>query len=616
VNSQPPAVNEQAPGCRRRVLGRAWRRGRLARFLLAVLAALTPAHAWATPAWTSSGVAPVSPTAAPPALAPQDEFGRGTPRSAVAAFLEATARHDYRRAANLLDLRGIPPGEAAQRGPILARLLRVVLDNTPIDIEALSDEAAGRKAVGVPAGRDIIGRVAGDGGGVSIVLEQVPRDDGVRVWKFSRATLARVPELYQKFTYGIVGEWLPPFLLESRVFGIAPWQWIGLVLLIAAALFVASLLVRPSLPIVRWLFARLSPSQEFLLTITAPTRLLVALAVFRAGRIALGLPLAVEPVVGAIERFLLVITVTWLAFRLIDTAGALARHSLLVKSEMASLPIVELAQRAMKIMVAVFAALMLLEAVGVQVSALIAAIGVGGIGLALAAQRTVENLFGGLAVIGDQPVRVGDFCRFGDRQGTVERIGLWSTRVRTLDRSVVSVPNAQFASLQIENLTRRDRILFEAKLPLRYETTPDQLRWLLVRLRELLYAHPRVEADRARVRFTGFGPSSLRVEIFAYIPTTDYEDYLAVREDLYLRIMDIVAAAGTALAMPSQVNYSGAEGLEPERARTAAAEVQRWREAGQLPLPEFPPERVKALGGTLDYPPTGSADRSPRADRG
>jgi len=527
----------------------------------------------------------------------------------VTAFLEATTRHEYRRAANLLDLRGMSRAEAAEKGPALARQLRVVLDNTPIDIDALSDRAEGRKDAGVASGLEIIGRVAGDGGGVSIVLERVPRDDGVLVWKFSRATLAKVPELYQRFTYGVVGEWLPPFLLETRVFGIALWQWIGLAVLVAASLLVAVLLIRPNMPLARWLFARLSPHRELLFPITAPARLLVALAAFRAGRIALELPIAVEPFVGGVEKFLLVIGVTWLAFRVIDALGALARNSLLMKGETASLPIVELSQRAMKIAVAVVAVLMLLEAVGIQVSALIAAIGVGGIGLALAAQRTVENLFGGLAVIGDQPVRVGDFCRFGDRQGTVERIGLWSTRVRTLDRSVVSVPNAHFASLQIENITRRDRILFEARLPLRYETSPDQLRWLLVRLRELLYAHPRVDADPARVRFAGFGPASLTVELFAYVRTTDYEDYLAVREDLYLRIMDAVAAAGTALAIPAQLNYSGASGLDPERARAVAAEVQHWREAGELPLPEFPPDRVKSLGGTLDYPPKGSADR-------
>jgi len=559
---------------------------------------------------TSAPAAPAAPSEA--SISPPDEFGRGTPRGAVTAFLEATKRHEYKRAANLLDLRGMSSAQAAERGPILARQLRVVLDNTPMELDALSDQPEGRREAGMPAGRDIVGRVQGESGPVSLTLERLPRDDGVLIWKFSRATVARVPDLYRQFSYGVVGERLPPVLVETRVMGIALWQWIGLIVLVAASVLFATLVIRPSMPVTRWLFARFAFNQALVGRTAGPSRLLVGLAVFRAGRVALALPVAVEPVFGAVEKLLLVIGVTWLVSRLIETATALARHTLLSKGETATMPIVDLAQRTLKITVAVFAILMLLEAVGVQVSALVAAIGVGGIGLALAAQRTVENLFGGLTVIGDQPVRVGDFCRFGERQGTVERIGFWSTRLRTPERSVVSVSNAQFVALQIENLSLRDRILFSATLPLRCETTPDQLRWLLVRLRELLYAHPRVDPDPARARFTGFGPGALNVEVFAYVRTADYEDYLGVREDLCLRIMDIVAAGGTALALPAQTNYSAAEGLDQERAKSAAAEVERWREKGELPMPKFPAERVQALGATLDYPPIGSSQRADR----
>ena len=152
--------------------------------------------------------------------------------------------------------------------------------------------------------------------------------------------------------------------------------------------------------------------------------------------------------------------------------------------------------------------------------------------MALAAQKTVEHLFGGLTLIADQPVKVGDFCRFGDQVGTVERIGLRSTRVRTLDRTVVSVPNGDFAKLRLENFAERDRIWLRVMLGLRYETTPDQLRHVLVDLHELLYAHPRIDPDPARVRFVGFGAYTLDVEIYAYVRTADYNEFLAVREDL------------------------------------------------------------------------------------
>jgi MscS family membrane protein len=250
---------------------------------------------------------------------------------------------------------------------------------------------------------------------------------------------------------------------------------------------------------------------------------------------------------------------------------------------------------------------------GVHVTALIAGLGVGGIALALAAQKTVEHLFGGASLVADQPVQVGDFCRFGDQIGTVEGIGLRSTRVRTLARTIVSIPNGEFASMQIENFGKRDRIWLQTTLRLRYETTSDQLRHVLVRVRELLYAHPMVYPDPARVRLVDLGPYALELEIFAYVRTQDYNEFLAVREDIYLRIMDIVAQSATGFALPSQTIYRASEGLDPERARAVEAEVRRWRAEGSLPLPEFPADRLAELRDTLDYPPNGSPEGKPRA---
>jgi MscS family membrane protein len=217
-------------------------------------------------------------------------------------------------------------------------------------------------------------------------------------------------------------------------------------------------------------------------------------------------------------------------------------------------------------------------------------------------------LFGGISLILDQPVRVGDFCRFGDTTGTVEEIGLRSTRVRTLDRTVVSVPNAQFSALTLENFAPRDRVRLHFTLGLRYETSPDQLRYVLVEVRKLLYAHPKLEREPARIRFVGLGAHSLDLEVFAYASTASFDEFLAVREDVYLRIMDIVAESGTGFAFPSSTTYVARDrGLDADKGRAAEARVAQWRGADSLYLPEFPGEVVSALGGTLDYPPRGAA---------
>jgi MscS family membrane protein len=191
---------------------------------------------------------------------------------------------------------------------------------------------------------------------------------------------------------------------------------------------------------------------------------------------------------------------------------------------------------------------------GYNTSTIWAGLGIGGVAVALAAQKTIENLFGGVAVVSDRPVAVGDFCKFGDRVGTVEDIGLRSTRVRTLDRTLVSVPNAEFSSLVLENFSQRDKVWFHPTLNLRRDTHPDQVRSVLEAIRRILTEHPKVEVGPLPVRFIGAGSYSLDVEVFAYIQTADYDEFLKIQQDLLLKILDAISAAGTALAIPTQAS--------------------------------------------------------------
>jgi len=253
---------------------------------------------------------------------------------------------------------------------------------------------------------------------------------------------------------------------------------------------------------------------------------------------------------------------------------------------------------------------------GLNVTGLIAGLGVGGLAVALASQKSLANLFGGVSIIVDQPIRVGDFCRYGDgKVGTIEDIGIRSTRVRTLDRTLITVPNSEFSEFELENFAARDRMRLFTVLGLRYETTPDQMRHVLAGLRRLLLSHPRVTPDPARARFIGFGAHSLDVEIFAYVDTSDWNEFLQIREDILLRMMDVVAASGTGFAFPSQTLYLGRDtGLDAEAARRAEGEIAQWRARGELPFPEFTEGAKAAFARTVDYPPTGSPG-GPPADR-
>jgi MscS family membrane protein len=243
---------------------------------------------------------------------------------------------------------------------------------------------------------------------------------------------------------------------------------------------------------------------------------------------------------------------------------------------------------------------------------------VGGIAIALAAQPSIENFIGSLNLFADQPVRVGDFCRYGEdptpdwqRTGTVESIGLRSTRIRGIDHSLTTIPNADFSKMHIVNYTRRRYMLLLSVLGLRYETTDDQLRFVLVRLRDMLLAYPRVYEEEPRVRFTRFGDYSLNVEIRVEIDTADRDEFRAIREDIYLRVIEIVNDAGTGFAFPSRTVYhSHDEGLDAGRQQAAEAQVRAWCAAQELPFPTFSAAYRKNTRNTLDYPPEGSPDAS------
>jgi len=192
----------------------------------------------------------------------------------------------------------------------------------------------------------------------------------------------------------------------------------------------------------------------------------------------------------------------------------------------------------------------------------------------------------------------------------VEDIGLRSTRIRTLDRTVVTIPNGQFASMSLENFAKRDKIWFHPKFGLRYETSADQLRYVLAQIRRLLYEHERVELGSARIRFVRFAGDSLELEIFAYVLTADFGEFLAIQEDILLRIMDIVKDAGAVFAIPSQTLYLGRDtGLDREKSSAAIKAVDEWRSTNSLPFPDFGPDDI--FDKRIEYPPRESATRKP-----
>jgi MscS family membrane protein len=518
---------------------------------------------------------------------PPDAWQRGTPRGAVVGFLRAGRERRWDDAAAALDLSTVPAGEREARGPELARQLKFVLDQELwIDVDALSDEPEGRRDDGLPAARELVGTLERQQSGRGVYLERGPREDGVPVWRFSAATVAGIPVLWEQHGPPAIIERLSPVLFETRFLQLALWQWIGLILLVIAAWLVAWLLASA---VVRMLHplatrSRTDLDDRLLRLVIGPVRLLASVAVVNATLGLLRLSVAAGTFAREASKFLVIAGVAWLAWRLVDLLASLSRARLEKRGKEGAANLVPLGARAVKIAVLVIATLAALGTFGLDLTAVLAGLGIGGLAVALAAQKTVENVFGGVSVLVDQPIRPGDFCRFGDRTGTVEDIGLRSTRIRTPDRTVVSVPNAEFSTLQIENFEKRDSIRFQAAVPLRHGTTPDQLRGLIATVREMLDGHPRVQPEPRHVRLVAVSVASIDIEVLAHVDTTEQEDFLAVREELLLRIMDLVAASGAgfgpALPPPPATQPPAAR---PETAASTSATDRRQpaRERGQ-----------------------------------
>ena len=261
----------------------------------------------------------------------------------------------------------------------------------------------------------------------------------------------------------------------------------------------------------------------------------------------------------------------------------------------------------LKVIAVTIIALVWANNAGYNMSTILAGLGVGSVAVALAAQKTLENLIGSVTLYAARPVSAGDFCRFGTVLGTVEEIGLRSTVIRTMDRSRVAIPNAVFSSQQIENFSHRDHIRYFRQFKLALAGTA-QLRVILAEVRKLLLSHPEVLQESVSVRFENIEDANAVLRLDSLVKTTDFQQFLGVAEDINLRIVDTVQAAGGLFSGPAQlVQLRELATQSPEQAAQIEATLEQWREQDRLPFPNYSAQEIADLKDSLDYPPHGSA---------
>jgi MscS family membrane protein len=497
----------------------------------------------------------------------KDPLDRDSPQSSVVAFLEAAHARNYGRALKYLDLRNISQDQRLADGTELTRELQTVLDrDTQFDVGNLSRNSEGDQSDSLPPNRDRLDTFQVNGQKIELDLERVTLHSGLSVWVVSSDSLAKIPRIAQQTNNSLIERHLPLPLVNWQLIDTPLWRWIGLVLLAFALAAISKLLSRFALWLTQEILKRAAPKWNLsvLETFVGPLRLLLSVSLFRAGMEWLAPSALLRLYLGRLLALLFFWGIFWLCAVIIDAVIRHLRTRLEAKHRAFSYSVLPLAGRIFKIVVLLLAFAAVLSEWGYNTTTLLAGLGIGGVAVALASQKTIENLFGSVSVISDRPVSVGEFCKFGTSMGTVEDIGLRSTSIRTLDRTLVTVPNGSFSTMTLENFDRRDKMLFHVTLNLVRNTTPDQMRALLQAITKLLRDTPKIEAGGLPVRFIGIGQYSLDIEIFVYITTLDGDEFMKIQQDLLLAIMDAVESAGTALALPTQASID--YGSEPPRA--------------------------------------------------
>jgi MscS family membrane protein len=487
------------------------------------------------------------------AVQPEDPLKRGTPQSAIRGFLEACHNQNYKRAALYLDLQNRSLRQRSTDGPELAKELALLLDrDAHFELSALNDSPGGNAADGLNADRELLVSVPVDGTQVDLYLQREPAQGVGNIWLVSQDSLDRLPELGDFDQQPAFAKKLPAVLVANTLLGTSLWVWFALVLAAIFLSLVSRLLSRLVIGLFKPLAKRYAMSLHAyrLEAFTEPLRLLLSVSAFRAVIEFLDPSALLRDYLLKLLTLLFAIGAAALLMRVIDVIADKIQSRLDSRERALTYSILPLGMRLLKIVTFCVFGLFVLSHWGYNTTTILAGVGVGGLAVALAAQKTIENFFGGVSVVTDRPVLVGDFCQFGGQVGTVEDIGLRSTRIRTLDRTLVTIPNSSFSTMTLENYSRRDRMWFHPTFHLRRGTRSEQVSQFMATVTDILKRDPLVSIGGVPLRFSKIDDQSLHIEVFAYVLTDDYDKFLEYQTKLLLEILKAAEDSGISFAMP------------------------------------------------------------------
>jgi MscS family membrane protein len=529
-----------------------------------------------------------SPTVKPEPAARIDPLGRETPRRAVMGLLKYSASHDFANAARYLQPTTDQDTNLVQR----AEELQALHSRFRGDIALLSDDPNGSVDAGlalgqVRAGVLVVGATTSD-----VILVRVDDPASGNIWLVSKETVANIPQLYaQMESEGptLADRIVPTALTNHQVLGMSLAQWLGWLISIPISWLLAwllSLLLSAHRRI--WYKLRKLPSRTVWDTpLGMPLRCIMTILVHSLFIYLLAPPLLYRLYYFRFMEGLLAVSFAWLVSGIADRSFDRAVSRTRTQGRGGE-SILVLMQRVTRIVMLVIAFVAALALFGINVKTTLAGLGIGGLAVALGAQKSLENLIGGVTLLMDKAVHVGNFCKIGNQLGTVEDVGLRSVKLRTLDQSLLVVPNGVLAQMQFENFGPRQKCLLSQLFSLRIETQFKQLRFVLDRVQNMLNQQPAIDTG-SRIRVASFAGAAYQLELWAYVKTRDWAEFTVIRQDIILKIAEIVETAGTRFAAPTQLTYLSEDaGVDPEKVNGVVRRVTELHASNAFRFPGDP----------------------------
>jgi MscS family membrane protein len=532
----------------------------------------------------SSLLPSTKPSASAQPAGPTDPLGRDTPRGTLSGFIRA-AQDESETATEYFQPGKGHHGTPAEEQELATQLSTVLNARFPASAPgSISNDPDGRGEDQQPRDEIKIGGTRVLSESFPITLIRLQDAHNVKLWFISRQTLEQVPEVYDSLRFPRLEKNLPAYLVKNRPLGVPAWQWLAMILLAPVAMalgWALALLGRSGWQLVRRLRG-LAPLPPQPIRRFGPGAMLLAIIIHYSFVSALEMSLLYRQYYRTIILVLLAFAVYWVVLQITHWIFRGIAQRLTDRGRLAERSLVSLSRRVLDVVIFVAISLLVLSWLHVDVTAALAGLGIGGLAIGLGAQKTFENLLGGISILTDKAVVVGDSCKIGDRAGTVEDIGLRSTKMRTEERTVVSIPNGTVATATLENYRYRDKILCRQTVRLRYDLSPDHLRYVLQQLREVLAEDAKVEKSTGRVRVVRFGENAIEVELYVYILERDYSAFLAAQENLLLQVMETLERTGGAVALPSQTTMVTQDAwVDPDKAAAARAAMGKSGEPGE-----------------------------------